>query len=180
MTALATTRRRSRPGPSPLPAGEGVELILRPARIDDLPAILLIENSCFPLGVAFTARQVRRLLANPNAIARVAEGAGPRGTNINIAGWCVGLVRHAGQHVTGRIYTLAIDPDCQGRGAGKLLITNLLEELSARDVSRFYLEVRADNMRAIALYEKLGFAIVRDLHDYYGDGEHGVSMRRIM
>lgn len=153
---------------------------MRPARIEDLTAILTIENTCFPLGVAFTARQVRRLLGNPNAIARVADHQGPRETNLNITGWCVGLVRHAGAHVAGRIYTLAIDPDCQGRGVGKQLVVHMLEELAARDVQRVYLEVRADNTRAVSLYEKLGFTIVRDLSDYYGEGEHGVSMRRVM
>jgi ribosomal-protein-alanine N-acetyltransferase len=179
MSTLTPTRSQSRPHPS---SGKGkrAELIVRAARVDDLPAILLIENSCFPPGIAFTARQVRRLLANPNAIPRVAEGTGSRETKISIAGWCVGLVRHAGRHVTGRIYTVAIDPDCQDRGVGKRLITNMLDALVVRDVHRVYLEVRADNTRAIALYEKLGFNIVRDLSGYYGDHVHGVSMRRIM
>ena len=132
-----------------------------------LVAIVLV------LGVAFTARQVRRLLANPNALTRVAcEGTA------TVTGWCVGLIRRAGRSVTGRIYTLAIDPSTQGRGLGRLLVTNMLDELAVRDVRRVYLEVRADNSRAIALYEKLGFTIVRDLRDYYGDGQHGVSMRR--
>ena len=176
MLTEAQAIRLDSPSPQPSPwKGEGVGAIIRAARVQDLRAILTIENCCFPLGVAFTARQVRRLLANPNAIARVADD-GPRE---GIAGWCVGLVRRAGHHVTGRIYTLAIDPDIHGRGLGRLLVTNMLDELAAREVRRVYLEVRADNSRAIALYEKLGFTIVRHLPAYYSAGQHGVSMRRL-
>lgn len=150
---------------------------LRPARLSDLPSILLIEHSCFPLGVAFGPAQVRRLIRNPRALCRVATGSGAKGTTSNIAGWAVGLIRHHQRSKSARIYTLAIDPDCQGQGFGRLLVNHLLAHFRRQKVQHVYLEVRADNEPALKLYERLGFARFRELPGYYEDGNDGVSMR---
>ncbi len=153
-------------------------MFLRDASTADLPSILLIEHSCFPLGVAFGPAQVRRLLRNPRAYCRVAQGAGARGTSSDIAGWAVGLIRRHRHSKSARLYTLAIDPDCQGQGVGRLLVEDQLAHFRAEGASRVYLEVRSDNTRAIGLYEKLGFKIVRKLPKYYEDGRDGVRMMR--
>ncbi len=153
-------------------------MLLRRARLSDLPSLLLIEHSCFPLGIAFSPPQIRRLLRNERAHCIVAAGQGPRGTDSRVAGWAVGLIRQHRTRRSGRIYTLAIDPDCQGRGIGRLLADHLLRTFKRLKVRHVYLEVRTSNHRAIALYEKLGFVKVRDLPGYYEDGAAGVRMRR--
>lgn len=142
-----------------------------------MPAILLIEHSCFQPGEAFEPRQIRRLIANPRALCRVMENRGHGGPEAAIAAWCVGLIRRHERSLSGRIYTLAADPTCQGKGVGRTLLTHMLAALKRRGVRRVYLEVRADNARAIALYEKLGFEHGRHLPDYYSDCDHGLSMR---
>lgn len=152
-------------------------MLFRRARLTDLPSLLLIEHSCFPLGIAFNPPQIRRLLRNERAHCIVAAGQGARGTDSKIAGWAVGLVRQHRTHRSGRIYTLAIDPDCQGQGLGRLLTNQLLRTFKRLKVRHVYLEVRTSNDRAIALYEKLGFVKVRDLPGYYEDGADGIRMR---
>lgn len=52
------------------------------------------------------------------------------------------------------IRTIGVDPDYQGQGIGKELLTRLL--VGAEEWSVF-LEVRTDNRTAIALYEHYGF-----------------------
>jgi ribosomal-protein-alanine N-acetyltransferase len=160
-------------GPAPTPR----EVYVRPARTADVPGLLLIEHSCFQPEEAFTIRQIRGLVENPNVLCRVADGLGPPGTGLTIAGWCVALIRQHRGHRSGRIYTLAIDPACRGKGIGRLLLNDALRELRERGVRHVYLEVRADNDRAIALYEKAGFECVRLLPDYYDEGRHGISMK---
>ena len=50
-----------------------------------------------------------------------------------------------------------MDPAFQRRGLGRELLTHLIRELETRDVFTLWLEVRASNVAAIALYESLGF-----------------------
>lgn len=57
--------------------------------------------------------------------------------------------------------TIVIHPDFQGQGLGKLLFTTLLThiETSRPDILRVELITKESNLRAIALYEKIGFVI---------------------
>lgn len=51
-------------------------------------------------------------------------------------------------------------PTLQGQGAGRALITTLLDELSARGVAGIHLGVSLANIRAVGFYQHLGFATI--------------------
>jgi ribosomal protein S18 acetylase RimI-like enzyme len=55
------------------------------------------------------------------------------------------------------LLSAGIDPAWQGRGLGHLLTREVLDWCDAVGVVRTELHVRADNTRAIQLYERLGF-----------------------
>ncbi|MCU1589712.1 MAG: Ribosomal-protein-S18p-alanine acetyltransferase [Frankiales bacterium] len=55
------------------------------------------------------------------------------------------------------VQTIAVARDEQGHGLGTRLLQALLDEAARRNQRRVVLEVRADNARAIALYERFGF-----------------------
>ena len=55
------------------------------------------------------------------------------------------------------LFNIAVDPAFQRRGLGRELLEHLIRELETRDVFTLWLEVRASNVAAIALYESLGF-----------------------
>jgi ribosomal-protein-alanine N-acetyltransferase len=55
------------------------------------------------------------------------------------------------------VQTIAVAEAVQGRGIGAQLLTALLDEAARRRQPRVALEVRADNDRAIGLYERFGF-----------------------
>lgn len=59
-----------------------------------------------------------------------------------------------------------VSPKRQGQGIGTCFIAWLTEQV-ARDADRFYLEVRASNASAIALYEAAGFVEVGIRPNYY-------------
>ncbi|MDT7546015.1 MAG: [ribosomal protein S18]-alanine N-acetyltransferase [Actinomycetota bacterium] len=65
------------------------------------------------------------------------------------------------------VQTLAVAGDVQGRGVGSALLTALLDEAGRRRQSRVSLEVRADNARAIGLYERFGFRRAGVRRRYY-------------
>lgn len=65
------------------------------------------------------------------------------------------------------LFNIAVDPDFQRRGYGRQLLQHLIDELIKRNVLTLWLEVRASNLPAIALYEQLGFNQVSRRPNYY-------------
>lgn len=102
---------------------------------------------------------VRRALDAGIALVAV-EAGGPAGDGGRIVGeihaWRSPLAVFA--HVLGDL-TIAVDPECQGRGVGRALFTEFVRLV--RDewpaIERVELVTRESNTRAIAFYESLGF-----------------------
>lgn len=65
------------------------------------------------------------------------------------------------------LFNIAVDPAYQRRGLGRMLLEHLIRELEKRDVLTLWLEVRASNAAAIALYESLGFNEATIRRNYY-------------
>jgi ribosomal-protein-alanine N-acetyltransferase len=69
------------------------------------------------------------------------------------------------------LFNIAVDPDYQRRGFGRALLEYLIDELEKRGVVTLWLEVRASNVPAIALYESLGFNEATIRKNYYPSAE---------
>ncbi len=67
------------------------------------------------------------------------------------------------------IYNFLVTKKYQRQGYGTLL----LKRLQHNDI---YLEVNKNNDRAIKLYEKLSFKVVRTINNYYNDGSDAYVM----
>lgn len=65
------------------------------------------------------------------------------------------------------LFNIAVDPAYQRRGLGRALLEHLITQLEQRDVFTLWLEVRASNAPAIALYESLGFNEATVRRNYY-------------
>jgi ribosomal-protein-alanine N-acetyltransferase len=61
------------------------------------------------------------------------------------------------------LFSLAVDPDHQGRGLGRRLVT---EALWLEPAETYQLEVDSSNLRAETLYRSLGFEDL-EVTDYY-------------
>lgn len=134
-----------------------------------------MENRCYRhAGERFNRRQIRALLANPNAFVVIARA------DRTIAGWAVGLLhRHGSRTCSGRLYALTIHPDFRGRRLGTRLANRVLDQLVRLGARSLSLEVRVTNRPARHLYDRLGFAPAEPLPDYYGPGIHGLRMRKL-
>ena len=62
---------------------------------------------------------------------------------------------------------VAVHPDFRRKGVAELLVRELVAALGKNDNHCLTLEVRASNVPAIALYEKLGFAQIGLRKNYY-------------
>jgi ribosomal-protein-alanine acetyltransferase len=142
---------------------------LRPATVDDLDAIMALERASFPTD-AWSDAMMREELSSPHGYYLVAEEAG------RLAGYAGLRAPKGGKDAD--IQTIAIAEAARGRGRGRTILEALLAEASARGVREVFLEVRADNPVAQALYASEGFAEVGRRPRYYQpDDVDAVVMR---
>lgn len=79
------------------------------------------------------------------------------------------------------LYTLTVAPSVRRTGAGLALLEQSMDALRAEGAQTAYLEVRAGNQAAIALYEKAGFvADGRRPGFYQNPTEDAVLMHRAL
>jgi ribosomal-protein-alanine acetyltransferase len=148
-----------------------VRIRITKASLRDLPAMIELEQTCFT-AYRLTARQLRYLLRRQTAVVLVAKANGA------VIGDAIGLLRRS-TRVSGRIYTIAVNPTYRGKNIGAKLLDALLRRLRRRGAQRLTLEVQKRNRAAIALYENNGFQITKVLKDYYAKNRDGLRMTRL-
>lgn len=114
---------------------------------------------------------VLEALARPSSLAWfVAESA-------SSAVWAGVLLIDIGPFAADILY-IYVDPAYRRRGLAEILLQGALQELYARpSLEALFLEVRADNTPAIALYEGLGFEKIDVRRGYYRNGDDAVIYR---
>ena len=130
----------------------------RPAVPGDLDAIMTLERASFPTD-AWSDAMMREELSSPHGWYVVVEEAG------RLVGYA-GL-RAARGAMDADIQTITIAESGRGRGRGRALLRELLEEAGRRAAKDVFLEVRADNPVAQALYASEGFVEVGRRPRYY-------------
>lgn len=83
----------------------------------------------------------------------------------DVVGWCDVLPRERPIYAHAGVLGIGLLPAFRGFGHGAMLMATTMSEAYRRGLSRIELTVHADNTRAIALYERIGFkreGIMRD------------------
>ena len=135
-------------------------LSIRQASAEDLPRVAWLEDAAF---------------ADPWPFDLLAYEFGhPRGFLL-VASWddapASGYVafRHGGGE--SELLRLAVDPAEQRRGVARMLVEHGLQRLREEGkIDSCHLEVRMDNVGAIAFYQALGFQRTGRRKSYYRDG----------
>ena len=145
--------------------------MIRTAITDDLDALVELENRCFDLD-RLTRRNFRYMLTKANAAMLVDDRQG------QLAGYVLVLF-HAGTSLA-RMYSLAVDEQFRGEGVGGALIK--AAEAAALNSGCVYmrLEVRPDNVGAIALYRNHGYRQFGVVDDYYEDHAEALRFEKLM
>jgi ribosomal-protein-alanine N-acetyltransferase len=85
-------------------------------------------------------------------------------------------LRRLGLARKGHVISIAVLDYHRGKGVGTRLLTTAHEEIAKKSGNECYLEVRVSNLRAIDLYERLGYKVTGRLEAYYKDGEPALLM----
>jgi RimJ/RimL family protein N-acetyltransferase len=100
-------------------------------------------------------------------------------TNGEVVGWC-DIQRHPfPAHSHRGTLGMGVIPEYRGRGIGARLIDQTLKQAFATGFVRIELSVRADNLRAVRLYEKVGFVgegVLRDAVFVDGEFHDAIAM----
>lgn len=143
------------------------DIVLRPCRPDDLPAISDLTIRAF-VNVSIDAKIERQhgLLQDTTWGERKCRAvlgeieANPEGCfsallGVRVVGYITtGVDEQAG---IGRIINLAVDTDVHGRGIGKRLLCRAFEYFRARALPYYRIETTDDNEVGQALYPRCGF-----------------------
>jgi ribosomal-protein-alanine N-acetyltransferase len=132
----------------------------------DLERITEVEKFCFEPGTAYPASTFEKGCRNDQCTILVARVGG------EIVGYVMGYARNG----KGEVDSLAVEPGYRGLGVGRRLCETLIDAFRAEGVHECVLEVASSNGRAISLYKRVGFGVIKSLPGYYGDGGDGYLM----
>jgi len=166
-----------------------------PMTVDDLDAIMALERVCFKdpwtrrMYLAdLTQNELATYLAvRLPTIVPEAQRSGIADCGLRIPAASQSEIRNPKSEIIAyggfwlmtdeaHIATIASHPDWRGCGLGLTLMLALLDVAQAAGARLSTLEVRAGNIPAQRLYEKLGFEIAGRRRHYYRDGEDGLIM----
>jgi ribosomal-protein-alanine acetyltransferase len=145
---------------------------IRPCKDDDLSAIHAIQLKC-PQAAKWRLEDYLKLANDPLGMVLVAE------TDDEHA---VGVAGFAAFHRVldeAELRNMAVDPLHQRKGIARALLAAGIDLLKRSGVCRLFLEVRASNQPAIALYRAADFRLAHTRRDYYHDpAEDALVMAR--
>ncbi len=134
--------------------------MIRSAKVDDIDALVAIENRCFDTD-RLSRRSFRHLLTKAHAVTLLEQSA-------NAVRGYVMVLFNAGTSLA-RMYSIAVDPDSRGQGVGRDLMQAAEAAALEQDCINMRLEVRRDNLASIKLYESVGYRRFGTYEDYYED-----------
>jgi len=143
---------------------EGISV--RPLAARDIEAVVAIETDAFT--TPWQADTFAGLLDRESVELLVMTDASDAVIGYSVL-WCI--------LEQGELANIAIIPERRGSGLGARLLDHVMEVARVRGVEKLFLEVRASNVAAIGLYERVGFEEVGLRRGYY---EHPKEDARVM
>ncbi len=128
---------------------------VRPAREEDLAAIVEIEEATF--SEAWSPGTFSALLGRDGMVVLVAT------EKEEVIGYGVVVIGEE----EAELANLAVSAARRGRGAGEGLLARALDVVREREIGLVYLAVRASNTRAAELYRRFGFREIGRHPSYY-------------
>jgi len=145
---------------------------VRPCSDDDLPTIHAIQLKC-PQAAQWRLEDYTQLARDPLGTILVAEADDEYPPRV------AGFAAFHRATDEAELRNMAVDASHQRRGIARALLAAGIRALQSSGVSRLFLEVRASNQPALALYASAGFNVLHTRRDYYHDpAEDALVMAR--
>lgn len=145
--------------------------MIRNAAVEDLDALVAIENRCFETD-RISRRNFRYLLTKANAATLLDQAQG------TVRGYAM-LLFHAGTSLA-RLYSYAVDLPFRRQGLGEELVRAAEQLALAHDCVSLRLEVRRDNLASLRLFEKSGYRYLEMVPDYYEDHADALRFEKML
>ena len=139
-----------------LPATFNERLLFRPAIAGDLPALAHITAQAFHMPESDVDWYNEKILERASHRYYVGE----------IDGVVIGKIDVDLSAERGFIFGFAIVPECQGRGYGRQILAQTVQEIRNSGRQHVELEVATENKQALSLYQSCGFKETGS-YDYY-------------
>jgi [ribosomal protein S18]-alanine N-acetyltransferase len=145
-----------------------IETLIRRMTLDDVPQVVEIDRLSFSL--PWPERSFRFELAeNPASRGWVAEAQDRIAAMLVL--WLIIDEAH--------IATIATHPDFRRQGIGEAVMLHSLRNARVEGARRAFLEVRAGNLGAQAMYKKYGFEVVGVRPHYYRDNNEDALLMNL-
>ncbi len=146
-----------------------MNVLLEPMTAGDVAEVKRLEDQLFPVD-AWSEELFHNEIAEVGSsrevmVARVAE---------KIVGYV--SLRYVGTE--GDVVTIAVDPTVQKQGVGTAMMNWLETAARGHGVQQLFLEVRSDNIPAIAMYLARDFERIDLRRNYYDPGVDAYVMRK--
>jgi len=143
-------------------------LVLRAAHVSEAGAIssmsrLLVEHG---LNWRWTAARIKRSIKDRETMVLVASVDGV------LSGFAIMKFRDEASH----LFLLAVEPRLQRTGIGTALLAWLEKSCRTAGMRHIRVELRTNNSKARAFYERAGFRFVGQIAGYYDNREAAVVM----
>jgi ribosomal-protein-alanine N-acetyltransferase len=132
---------------------------IKPLTEEELTDVLELDELCF--GGLWSLDGYKKEIESPNSCLLILT------INIEESEKIIGLGCFWAILDEAHLTILAIHPDFQGQGLGKLLLGKLLEEAENKNLERATLEVGENNNKALNLYQQFGFKEAGRRKKYY-------------
>lgn len=144
-------------------------LELVPMQTSDVDEVKALEDLLFPVD-AWTADMFHNELAEVGITREVMVA--------RLAGKIVGYVSFRFVADEGDVVTIAVDASVQKQGVGTLMMNWLETTAKVRGIKNLFLEVRSDNIPAVAMYLARDFERIDLRRNYYDTGVDAYVMRK--
>jgi ribosomal protein S18 acetylase RimI-like enzyme len=154
--------------PPPLNAGNFEKILIRNFAHKDLILMEELERICFPPEQVFSHATLKNFIYNYNSITLCMT----RG-KADFLGFLI--FSEIGFKVW-ELMTIDVQPSARGKGLGHILLSEGIGKVEKHEPRSILLHVSITNDSAMKLYLKFGFNIVKNIRNYYNDGQDAYLM----
>lgn len=142
---------------------------IRPANLNDINALLVLENASFQTD-RLTRRNFTYLLTKAHAHTLIAEQAG------KLCGYIMTLFSRGTS--AARLYSIAVQTDYARQGIALQLLQAIEAYALAHDYMSMRLEIRRDNVPSQHFFRKHGYRQFGEVANYYEDDEMALRFEK--